>query len=112
MKIIVPGLLDIVQLLEELEPDIPHVSGKAVYLWLLTQKLRNAASIEAAVATGFSMGNRWLPSSIMMRPLVILSVAAMPTCFISTEASPPMKATGYLTGWCASSCSKLSGTVL
>ena len=33
----------------------------------------------AAVACGCSMGNRWLPSSIMVRPWVMRCVMAMPT---------------------------------
>lgn len=44
-----------------------------------------AASIAAAVAAGFSIGKRWVPSSIMMRPLLTFSVNAMPTCFISCD---------------------------
>ena len=53
-----------------------------------------------------------LPSTMAMRPRVSCSVIAMPTCFISREYRPPMKATGHLRGWRLSSRSRLSGRVL
>jgi hypothetical protein len=71
-----------------------------------------SGSMAAAVASGCSMGNRWLPSSIMMRPPVIRRVSAMPTWRISTESSPPMNAVGQRRGCLRSRRSRLWGSVL
>ena len=61
-------------------------------------RLRRLASMAAAVASGFSMGKRWVPSSIMQRPRIRRWVISMPTWRISSERMPPMKATGHLSG--------------
>ncbi len=86
--------------------------GALTSLRLQAPSPSNAASMAAAVASGFSIGNKWLPSSIMRRPLTSFSVMVMPTCCISADCVPPMKATGHLSGWRRISRSRLSGRVL
>src|SRR5690606_120445 len=78
--------------------------------------LRRAFSMSAAVSCGCSIGNRWLPSIICRRSPGFLpstlSVMRMPTCFISCDCVPPMKATGQRSGWRRSRRSRLWGRVL
>ena len=47
--------------------------------WVTACRFSSEASMAAAVARGCSMGKRWLPSSIMVRPWVTRCVMAMPT---------------------------------
>jgi hypothetical protein len=61
-------------------------------------KFLSADSTAAAVAMGFSMGNKCVPSSHMTRPLETLSVKSEPTKRISLERVPPTKATPHFKG--------------
>ena len=64
----------------------------------MSRSAASIASIAAGVAKGFSTGNKWLPSSIAMRPLASFSVIAMPIRFaeklLAWEKTKSMKSAG------------------
>ena len=66
----------------------------------------------AAAASGFSIGNKCEPSIIITRPLAMRAVfSSPPTCFISADCNPPMKASGHFSGCARSSVPMLCGSV-
>ena len=80
--------------------------------WVTACRFSSEASMAAAVARGCSMGKRWLPSSIMVRPWVTRCVMAMPTWRISFRIAPADESHRAAQGWVLSKRPRLWGRVL